>query len=156
MIPDLFVSELRAFLDRHNVLTLAYQDSQGAGACAVWFAVDNRLQLHFLSSPDTRHGRALLPGAQVAFTVHKDEQDWRSIQGIQGTGICSPVPAVAVDAAWQVYANRFPFVARQFPDLKNALSSATLWIIVPTWIRLIDNTKGFGYKQERSFSQDGD
>ncbi|MGQ9903632.1 MAG: pyridoxamine 5'-phosphate oxidase, partial [Anaerolineae bacterium] len=151
MVIDPFVSELRAFLGRHNVLTLAYQDDQGVGACAVWFAVDEQLHLHFLSSPTTRHGRALAAGAQVAFTVHKDEQNWHSIQGIQGVGLCARTPAHSIDTAWQVYTRRFPFVARQFPDLQAALESAALWRIVPAWIRLIDNTKGFGHKEERSF-----
>ncbi len=151
MVHDPFVSELRAFLGRHNVLTLAYQDSQGIGACAVWFAVDDHLHLHFLSSPKTRHGQALKAGAQVAFTVQKDEQDWRSIQGVQGIGLCSMTPADLIDSAWQVYTNRFPFVTRQFPDLRAALGSAALWRIVPGWMRLIDNTKGFGHKQERAF-----
>lgn len=155
MVIDPFVSELRAFLGRHNVLTLAYQDDQGVGACAVWFAVDEQLHLHFLSSPTTRHGRALAAGAQVAFTVHKDEQNWRSIQGIQGVGLCARTPAHSIDTAWQVYTRRFPFVARQFPDLQAALESAALWRIVPAWIRLIDNTKGFGHKEELSFDPDG-
>lgn len=143
------MSDVRAFLSRHNVVTLAYQDSLGIGACAVWFAVDERLHLHFLSSPATRHGQALAAGGQVAFTVQKDEQDWRAIQGVQGIGRCAPTPQHTIDSAWQVYARRFPFVTRQFPDLQAALGLATLWRIVPTWIRLIDNTKGFGHKEER-------
>ena len=155
MVIDPLVSELRAFLDRHNVLTLAYQDDQGVGACAVWFAVDEQLHLHFLSSPTTRHGRALAADAQVAFTVHKDEQDWRSIQGIQGVGLCARTAAHTIDTAWQVYTRRFPFVAHQFPDLQAALGSAALWHRGPTWIRLFDNTKGFGHKEERSFDPDG-
>lgn len=143
------MSDVQAFLSRHHVVTLAYQDSMGIGACAVWFAVDEHLHLHFLSSPASRHGQALAAGGQVAFTVQKDEQDWRAIQGVQGIGRCAPTPQRAIDGAWQVYTRRFPFVTRQFPDLQAALGSATLWRIIPTWIRLIDNTKGFGHKEER-------
>ncbi|MCS7060789.1 MAG: pyridoxamine 5'-phosphate oxidase family protein [Anaerolineae bacterium] len=149
MIVDPFMSEVRAFLNRHNVLTLAYRDAHGVGACAVWFAVDDRLHLYFLSAPHSRHGQALAEGGQVAFTVQKDEQDWQTIQGVQGIGLCAMLRAGELDSAWQVYTRRFPFVTHQIPDLNHALGTAALWRIIPTWLRLIDNRKGFGHKQER-------
>jgi hypothetical protein len=90
----------------------------------------------------------LLEGGEVAFAIHKDEQDWREIRGVQGTGRCGPLRGAAAEQGWQAYARRFPFVQRQFKDLESALASALLWRIAPRWLRLIDNTKGFGHKRE--------
>ncbi|MCS6848980.1 MAG: pyridoxamine 5'-phosphate oxidase family protein [Anaerolineae bacterium] len=140
--------ELRRFLAQHNALTLAYTDEAGVGACGLWFAADDDLACYFLSSPETRHGRALRDGGAVAFAIHKDDQDWRAIRGVQGRGWCSPVPAADAAGPWRVYLQRFPFVAQQFPDLEAALRTAWLWRITPAWLRLIDNTRGFGHKQE--------
>lgn len=148
MISSSFKQELYAFLARHNVATLAYSDGQGPGACAVWYAVGEDLALYFLSSPATRHGAALESGGEVAFTVQKDEQDWRAIQGVQGRGWCAPVTEAERRTAWSIYSGRFPFVLRQFPDLQMALTRTTLWMVTPGWLRLIDNTRGFGHKQE--------
>ena len=140
--------EILAFLARHNVMTLAYQDEDGPGACAVWFAVADNLTCYFLSSQATRHGTALANGGKIAFTIQKDEQDWRSIQGIQGTGFCQPVTAEHRETAWQAYSNRFPFIIKPFQAIATALAAMTLWSITPDWLRLVDNTKGFGHKEE--------
>jgi uncharacterized protein len=142
--------ELYDFLSRHDVMTLAYVDHEGPGACAVWFAVDEALNCYFLSAQSTRHGSALANGGKIAFTVHKDEQEWRSIQGVQGRGYCQPVAAEHRESAWQAYSRRFPFVIKPLQSIATALAAMTLWSITPNWLRLIDNTKGFGHKEELS------
>ena len=144
--------EIYRYLSRHQVMTLAYHDQQGPGACAVWFAVQEDLTIFFLSALSTRHGTALASGGQVAITVQKDEQHWRSIQGIQGSGICRPVAPEHRASAWQTYSGRFPFVIQPFGNIVSALAAVTLWSVVPTWLRLVDNTKGFGHKEELSIN----
>ncbi len=141
-------SELYSFLNGHHVLNLAYSDAGEPACCAVWFAAAADLTLYYVTSYKTHHGTVLRPGGQVAFTVQKDEQDWRSIQGVQGKGYCTPVTPDQRDTAWQTYSKRFPFVIQPFADLAQALSAITLWSILPGWMRLIDNTKGFGHKEE--------
>jgi hypothetical protein len=141
-------AEIGTFLAQHNALTLAYADGDGVGACGLWFAADEALNCYFLSSANTRHGRALAHGGQVSFAIHKDEQDWRAIQGVQGRGWCAPLSGIQAQSAWQVYARRFPFVLQQFPDIESALKAVLMWQIAPSWLRLIDNAKGFGHKQE--------
>jgi hypothetical protein len=145
---DKLRSEIAEFLARHTALTLAYADGGEVAACGLWFASDEALNCYFLSSANTRHGRALAKGGQVSFAIHKDEQDWRVIQGVQGRGWCAPLSDAQAQSAWQVYARRFPFVLQQFPDIESALKAALLWRITPSWLRLIDNAKGFGHKQE--------
>ncbi|MEV1170787.1 hypothetical protein [Nonomuraea sp. NPDC049784] len=104
----------------------------------------------FLSSISTRHGQALLsrqPSARCAFTAQKDEQTWDAITGIQGQGTCHRLEGTARDEARTVYAARFPFVA-DTPHLAQALSAADYWEVRPHWLRLIDNSRGFGHKTE--------
>ncbi len=140
---------LRDFFDAHHVLTLAYLDAEGIGACAVWFASDAQLNCFFLSSLHTRHGQALRAGGEVAFTVQRDRQDWQIIRGVQGRGWCAPLlDAAQRDQAWQVYAHKYPIVLQRSPALERALAQALLWQITPRWLRLIDNQRGFGFKQE--------
>ena len=131
-------------------MTLAYVDSAGPGACAIWFALSSDLDIFFLSSPRSRHGVALIDGGPVAVTVHKDDQPWHSIQGIQGTGYCARVPNMQLDSAWQTYSVRYPFVLQPFGTIAAALASVTLWSVKLNLLRLIDNTKGFGHKEEIS------
>lgn len=148
MIEDALRVDLRQFLARHNALTLAYSDDNGVGACGLWYAADDDLTCYFLSSLSTRHGLALQAGGDVAFAIHKDEQDWRTIQGVQGRGQCVLVSETRTMHAWQAYTQRFPFVLQRFTALDAALQTARLWQIRPTWLRLIDNAKGLGHQQE--------
>jgi uncharacterized protein YhbP (UPF0306 family) len=47
-------------------------------------------------------------------------------------------------AAWQCYREKFPFVI----DLEDVIKSNQLYAFTPAWIRLVDNRRGFGFKQE--------
>ncbi|MFJ8045590.1 pyridoxamine 5'-phosphate oxidase family protein [Kitasatospora sp. NPDC096147] len=136
-------------LAAHTTVTLAYADADGPQACAVLYAPTERATLLFLSSPTTRHGRAL-DGARAAFTVQADGQEWRTITGLQGHGTCRTVTDPAArDAAWAVYAARFTFLAED-PALTAALARTALWELTPTDLRLIDNSRGFGDHREWS------
>ena len=129
-------------------MNLAYCDAQGPGVCAVWFAVQEDLTLVFLSDYSSRHAAALVHGGTVAFTVQKDNQHWHSIQGVQGTGICQPVADDYRESAWAAYSRRFPFVIQPSDKLVSALANAALWSVTPGWLRLIDNSRRIGEKEE--------
>ncbi len=146
--------ELYEVLARYQVLTLAYCDAQGPGACAVWFVVQEDLTLVYLSARSTRHGAALADGGPVAFTVQKDDQSWRTIQGVQGAGRAAPVAAEYRGTAWDAYSRRFPFVIQPIHALARALAAMMLWTITPTWLRWIDNSRGFGHKEELVLNQE--
>ncbi|WP_327155436.1 pyridoxamine 5'-phosphate oxidase [Streptomyces tubercidicus] len=106
--------------------------------------------LYFVTATTTRHGRALAePGARVAFTAQRDGQEWSGLTGIQGRGRCRPLTGEERAAGWQVYVERFPFVASS-DRLRAALERTTLWELRPDWLRLIDNGQGFGHKEEWS------
>ncbi|WP_411137048.1 pyridoxamine 5'-phosphate oxidase [Streptomyces sp. C10] len=106
--------------------------------------------LYFVTATTTRHGRALVePGARVAFTAQRDGQEWSGLTGLQGRGRCRPLTGAERAAGWQVYVERFPFVAAS-DRLRAALERTTLWELRPDWLRLIDNGQGFGHKEEWS------
>ncbi|MCK7627343.1 pyridoxamine 5'-phosphate oxidase family protein [Streptomyces sp. RS10V-4] len=136
----------------HTTVTLAYADEDGPQACAVLYAAgraaDGAPVLYFVTAVHTRHGRALSrPGARVAFTVQRDGQEWSGLTGLQGRGGCRVLDGAERDAGWRTYTARFPFVAED-PRLRAALERTALWELRPDWLRLIDNTRGFGHKEE--------
>jgi uncharacterized protein YhbP (UPF0306 family) len=147
-MSDKLYADIVLYLAAHRSLTLAYTDASGVGACGLWYAHDEHLNLYFLTSPTTRHGKALRNSGEVAFTIHKDDQEWTAITGLQGSGRCDMLTEAQSQMAWRVYSTRFPFVREQFADIDAALRVAKLWQIAPTWLRLIDNAKAFGYKRE--------
>ncbi|CNE47287.1 Uncharacterized protein conserved in bacteria [Mycobacterium tuberculosis] len=141
---------IRDALAACTVLNLAYADEDGPQACAVFFAPAPDGSLVFVSSRSTRHGRALASdsgGVRVAFTVQEDDQDWRTLRGVQGRGICQRLTGTDLDTARTAYAARFPFVADGGRPAR-ALAASDHWRVRPTWLRLIDNAQGFGHKTE--------
>ena len=60
--------QLLEFLRDHQVLTLAVA---GPYAAAVFYVVDDDLNLYFVTDPTTRHGMALTQDGRVAGTVQR-------------------------------------------------------------------------------------
>ncbi|MEU8764735.1 pyridoxamine 5'-phosphate oxidase family protein [Streptomyces sp. NPDC048659] len=148
---------LREALAAHTTLSLAYADEDGPGACAVLYAVSDTGGLVFLTARSTRHGVALArqaPEARVAFTAHRDGQAWPSLTGVQGRGLCVRASGETLAAARAAYARRYPFVATT-GRLARALSRADHWEIRPTWLRLVDNGRGFGHRTEWNAAEQG-
>jgi hypothetical protein len=149
---------LRWFLAAHTCMTLATMGPDGAPqAAAVFFAADEALNLYFLSSPSSRHSQNLTREPRVAATVHADGQAWQTIRGLQIEGTAHQVEVVGELAhAARVYAGRFEFLkgllgasdANVPLVLRGPVASSRFYVLRPAWIRLIDNTQGFGHKEE--------
>lgn len=149
---------LQAFLAAHNSMTLATMGPDGAPqAAAVFYAADEALNLVFLSSPSSRHCQNLLRQPRVAATVHADGQAWQAIQGLQIEGAAHQVEDTGELAyALRVYAGRFEFMRGLLAGageagpaaLRGPVASSRLYVLRPSWIRLIDNVQGFGHREE--------
>lgn len=144
-----------AFLAAHTTLTLATVGPDGApAAAAVFYAHDDALRLYFLTEERTRHGQNLLASALAAGTIQADGQDWRTIQGLQMRGRAFPVTGGELAHAAAVYGRKYAFVAGALAGsggpgvLVGPLAQARFWVLQPEWIRLIDNTVRFGFKEE--------
>jgi len=148
---------IRAFLAQHNTMTVATVGDAGAPqAAAVFFAADDALDLFFLSSPNSRHSINLARQPRVAASIQADNQAWQAIQGLQIEGPARLIDSVTEMAhAVRVYAGRYDFL-RSLLDgvdggpaaLRGPLASSRFYVLRPAWIRMIDNTQGFGHKEE--------
>nr|WP_243639337.1 pyridoxamine 5'-phosphate oxidase family protein [Streptacidiphilus pinicola] len=143
-------------LRTHTTLTLAYTDAEGPQGCAVLYAVTDAGAAVFVTAATTRHGRALAADPRAAFTAQADGQRWTELTGVQGRGLVHRLPEGSPEraAAWAAYTQRFPFVTHD-ERLAAALAATDLWELRPSWLRLIDNGRGFGVKTEWSAGQAG-
>ena len=162
-------SRLLDFLRRHDTMTLATTGPGGEPqAAAVFYAADDQLNIYFLSAPSSRHGRNLNRNSRVAATVQADGQPWREIRGLQIEGTARETEGARETArAGGVYGLRFQFMRGILDDrdltpeagassvLRSALAESRLYVLQPTWIRLIDNTEGFGHKEELTLRPSG-
>ncbi len=118
-------------------------------AANIQYVHDDQLNIYFVSSEDAAHSRHITKNSTVALTVyHHDDQDPASIRGLQMHGQAQPITDQAERTdALTLYAARFPFITED-PALRAAVEQQTFYRITPTWLRLIDNRRGFGWKAE--------
>ncbi len=152
---------VQQILNEHITLTLATVGEKGHPAAAALFYALLGDRLIFLSEPNSRHVQDLLHHPRVAITVYKDDQPWKDIRGLQGEGEAMPLPEDVWHHAWRAYSGRFPFVERgrgahnEGAVLAGPLARARWYTIRLTWVRLIDNTRGFGWKAEWTREEEG-
>ena len=123
------------FIKRHHVLTLATVSAQGEPYCAACFyAYDKeRNRLIFTSDNATRHAQDMLANATVAIGITLET---RIVGRVQGTQICGKAER-GDESDKAVYIKRFPYAA---------VAPLNIWAVEPTFIKLTDNTLGFGKK----------
>ena len=123
------------FIKRHHVLTLATVSSEGEPYCAACFyAYDKeRNRLIFTSDDATRHAQQMVENANVAVGITLET---RIVGKVQGAQICG-VARRGDDQDKKIYIKRFPYAA---------VASLNIWVVEPSFIKLTDNTLGFGKK----------
>jgi uncharacterized protein YhbP (UPF0306 family) len=144
------------YLTAHHVMTLATQGSDGPWAAAVFYASDGN-SLIFLSSPTTRHCRNLAQDARCAATIQDDVQDWAQIKGVQLEGQVTELEGEAERRAQQLYGEKFPLVSPLThipPAIVKALAKVRWFRLTPEHFYFIDNSKGFGHRDEIGLGQD--
>ncbi len=124
------------FLKRHHVMTLATATTSGEPYCAnAFYAYDaEQNRLVFTSDDTTRHAQEMLANSRVAASVVLETRIVGKVQGLQ---ICGTAKR-GDDADRKVYLRRFPYAA--------AVGELHLWHIEPDFMKLTDNTLGFGKK----------
>lgn len=140
---DLSIDELWAL----PAMTLATMGEDGTPhAATVYFASDEKhTTLYFFSEHDTQHGLDLLTNPSAAGTIYPLVDRWQEIRGLQVRGTVSAVPpGENWVRGWDRYLVKFPFAA----EMKETVARSTLYAFHLDWVRLIDNRRGFGYKEE--------
>lgn len=145
-------SRIKAFLADHTTLTLATIAANGQPQAApLFFAEMEDLSLVFISEQKVRHSQNIGAEHRVAAAVYADGQPWQSIRGIQLEGTCTALSGEDAQQARAAYLAKFTFIAES-EFLTQMLDKATFYKILPAWVRLIDNSQGFGHKEEINFS----
>jgi len=128
-----------------STMTLATSDGDAPHAAPVYFAADDKLNLYFFSDDKSLHSQHIAQNPRAAAAIYPECQGWMEIHGLQLHGDVRLVESVDIwEAAWELYTNKFPFVKA----LKAVVASNQMYVFTPLWVRLVDNSKGFGYKRE--------
>ena len=146
----------RDFCDSVSTLTLATCNDSAPWAATVFFAADSKFSLYFVSDHRTQHGRDMAANDNVAVTINPDCDNWHDVAGLQICGQVSVVDGVERAKALALYFKKFPQIDALFASpegdheetIAKRLKAANFYKVTPDMIRVIDNKKGFGYREE--------
>ena len=156
-MPDALRERVESYLREHHVMTLASHGDEGAWAAAVFYANDG-FATYFLSSATSRHGQNLAGNPRASAAIHEDYADWREIKGIQMEGTVALLAGEAAEQARRVYGAKFPIVGNpeQAPAaIAAALAKVRWYKLVPERLYFIDNSAGFGHRDEIDLRRPG-
>jgi len=140
-----------AYLAGHTVMSLSTYGRQGLWAAAVFYASDE-FGLYFLSAGHTRHGQNLSDNPRVAATIQENYADWPAIQGIQLEGNVRLLSGDQRAAAIALYLAKFSFLQKATQTLQSQLEKVNWYRLTPDRLYFVDNSLGFGHRDEIELS----
>jgi uncharacterized protein YhbP (UPF0306 family) len=148
-----FDQEVGLFLATCRTAALATVHPDGRPHCAnVQYASDDQWRLYWVSSPQAQHSEHIARDQRVALTIYAADDRAMNIHGLQLTGVCEALEQDEdANRAWEVYTAKFTFVSAM-PQFRDAVASQTFYRMTPTWLRWIDNRRGFGWKAEKTLA----
>lgn len=137
---------IRAFLDTQSTLALATINPDGQPQIApIFYVADERLNLYWLSSPNSHHSTNLVRNSKVAATVYPSVWQWNDIVGLQIEGEARPIGDERIrEQILTLYLRKFQLP----PAFDSVISTSTLYILKPSWLRWMDNSVQFNFKTE--------
>jgi uncharacterized protein YhbP (UPF0306 family) len=149
-LPTKLPQQVADYLAGHHVMTLATHGAEGPWAAAVFYA-NECASLIFLSAPTTRHCRNLAQDARCAATIQEDYREWSQIKGIQLEGRVVELQGDEEKHARRLYGEKFPIVGAVAvipPAIVKALAKVRWFRLLPERVFFIDNSNGFGHRDE--------
>jgi hypothetical protein len=149
-------SAVRDLLESHNTISLATCHDGKPWAASLFFASDQHLNIYFVSDYRTRHAQHIEESDIAVAAINADCALWTDVKGLQVEGRVTVTSGLERMNALRHYLAKFRDVKALFESpqdeneqtIAERLKAANMYCLKPTWIRLIDNSRWFGYKAE--------
>lgn len=114
------------FIKSQQLMAIASRDEKDVWIANVYFGVDAKATLYFVSAKDATHSKMILKNPNVAFSVAWfDPSNHKNRKGIQGRGVCRPAKNPTE------IATGIKLLYEKFPDLRDILT--VKWIMTNAW-----------------------
>ena len=150
------IEKIHSLLKECNAMSLATCEDNTPWAASVFFVADDAFNLYFISGQSSRHSQNTATNSRIAVTINKDHSDWFTIRGLQIEGSVTVSPVQERERVLALYLNKFSGLSRlrdkpsneQEKLIVDRLMASDFYCLKPSKIRLIDNSRGFGFKAE--------
>jgi uncharacterized protein YhbP (UPF0306 family) len=132
-----------------HMMQLATSDGDQPWCCTVYFAVDDELNIIWLSKPSRRHSQEIAKNSKVAAAIAYDQQPPQPfVQGIQVEGVAEQLSDEEATKAIHIYAGQLKSDPNWVRDVINGKDPHVAYRIKPSRIVLFD-TKAFPEEQSQ-------
>ena len=129
-----------AFIEDHHVMSLATSGEEGVHVCSLFYVFNVQSQSFIVaSSQETQHIKDIEKNSKIAGNILLETDKIGEIKGLQFRGEFLSSPSLRLQGA---YFKKYPYALAMVP---------TLWEIKLSWVKLTDNSLGFGKKIELAF-----
>ena len=137
---------IERLLQSQSTLVLSTVNADGKPhATPLFYLAGAELELYWFSSDSSQHSGNLTPDHSVAVAIYTSTEHWKEICGVQMRGTVENVTSRKIRRdVTRRYCERF-HLGQSFCL---ALASSSLYVLWPSWIRYIDNSRHFGYRSE--------
>lgn len=137
---------LGQFVDTQSTLVLATAGADGkAQGAPLFYLPEEGMRLFWLSSPKSRHSRAIAVDPQVALSIHGQTWRWDEIRGAQFEGTVGIVDDPAErDRLLARYRERFSLD----DSFGQRMAASHLYRFRPRWVRYLENGAGGLFRWE--------
>lgn len=148
------MQEVHTFIKSQKLLVIAAVDGKDVWVANVYFGVDEKGTVYFVSREDTKHSQMILKNPEIAFSIAWfDPSDHKNRKAIQGKGICRPAQnEEEIATGVRLHNENFPeFKERITVDwIQNNEWNSKIWILKPTYIKYWDDEL-YGSEEFREF-----
>ena len=150
------IQRIELSLTNHYTISIATAAKEGSWSASVFYVSDQKLNIYFISFDESKHIQGILKNKRVSATINQDVSDWMQIKGLQLQGVAYKVPEQHRKNILNAYRQKFDSI-HELLDLPKTddekkiakqFNSISLFCFEPHWIRLLDNSLGFGSKEE--------
>jgi hypothetical protein len=139
---------IEALVHGQSTLVLSTVNADGTPhATPLFYLAGDELELYWFSDASSQHSANLTRDCNVAVAVYASTEHWKEICGVQIRGTVGKITDRKIRRdITRRYCGRFQ-LGQIF---RLALARCSLYVLWPSWIRYIDNSKRFGYRSEIS------
>lgn len=121
-------------------MSLAVSGDATLWAACVFYTFDvHERRLLYFTNLDTLHGRLARSNPDVVATIAAQGKDVTKLQGVQIRGQSILLRGKEADHARARFCSDFSALG---------VVTAPIWALVPTYVKMVDNTVSFGHKEE--------
>lgn len=131
------------FIKSQRLMVIASQAKKEVWVANVYFGIDEKANIYFISPKDNKHSRMILKNSKIAFSIAWfDPKNHKNRKAIQGLGICRPAKnEKEIVIGVKLHNQNFPEFKERITVwwIHNNKWGSKVWVLKPNYIKYWDD-----------------